>query len=93
MSVLSELRDLKDYLLKTFEDKIKSGETVSQPELEKAIEDHQGCDFNTAKYLINLLWEHHGAEMVRIYKLVDVDSGLSIEIKDTIKQAHRPCII
>jgi len=86
---MSEIKDLKNHLLKTFENKVKSGEKISQIELEKAIEEHQGCGFNTAKYLINLLWQHHGDELVRIYKLVDVDSGLSIEIKDTIKKAHR----
>lgn len=89
MSVFGEIENLKSFLLERFKNKIESGEKVGQYELEKAIEDHQGCTFPIAKHLINLLWECHANELVKLYRLIDPKSGLSIEIKKTIEEAHK----
>lgn len=90
MNILEEIQNLEDFLLKEFKDKIGSGEEVTQSELERAIEENQKCDYISAKTLINLLGDYSSSGKIRdLYCLVNPESGLSVEIKETIREAQR----
>lgn len=93
MSILAEIEKLEDFLFQRFKDKIDSGEEITQAELEQAIEEQQGCngDYITAKSLIKLLGGDVcvSEKINKIYSLVNLDSGLSTEIKEAIKKAHQ----
>ncbi len=91
MNIISQIKELKDFLLTEFDDKIISGQNITQSDLENAIRKQQGgldqCGYSEAKILINLLWKYHPDELARIYRLVPQE-GLSLEIQETIKEAH-----
>lgn len=93
MNILKEIEKLEDFLFQRFKDKIDSGEEITQTELEQAIEEQQGFDgdYMSAKSLIRLLGGDIcvSEKISKIYRLVNLNNGISTEIKEVIKKAHK----